>query len=72
MISSDPHLTSNPCYSNDRMLLRRIALAESNDGQDEDSIKRGFQGGIWQVNRLKVILTLIVLCPNNKGFCKVS
>ena len=37
-------------FKNDRMFLRRIALAETQDGKCMDNIKNTFSGGIWQAS----------------------
>ena len=36
------------------MFLRRIALAETQDGKCMDNIKNTFSGGIWQVSICEV------------------
>lgn len=35
--------------SDDNFFLRRMAYATSNDGEDSDTYRVGFDGGIWQV-----------------------
>nr|KAG5710552.1 hypothetical protein BaRGS_013198 [Batillaria attramentaria] len=37
-------------FPNDRLLLRRFAYIETNDGQNPDTYRLGFDGGIWAVN----------------------
>ena len=39
---------------NDFSLLRRLALVESNFGNNEEAVKRNSAGGIWQVKYLKL------------------
>ena len=37
-------------FSDDHLLLRRIAYVETNDGNDPKTYQSGYHGGIWQVN----------------------
>ena len=36
-------------FSNDKMLLKRIALVESVNGLNDKTFRSGYFGGIWQV-----------------------
>ena len=36
-------------FSNDKMLLKRIAFIESNNGLNDKTFRSGYYGGIWQV-----------------------
>ena len=38
-------------FSSDNELLRRIAYVETNDGNDADTYRDGYDGGIWAVNQ---------------------
>ena len=40
-------------FSDDRLLLRRIAYVETNDGNDPKTYRSGYHGGIWQVNETR-------------------
>ena len=37
-------------FPDDRQLLRRIALVESDDGRNPRTYRQGYHGGIWQVD----------------------
>ena len=37
-------------FSDDNSLLRRIAYVESSDGEDADTYRNGYDGGIWQLD----------------------
>ena len=36
-------------FSEDKLLLRRLAYVESSDGKHPDTFRSGYHGGIWQV-----------------------
>ncbi|RUS84625.1 hypothetical protein EGW08_007597, partial [Elysia chlorotica] len=38
-------------YSDDAKFLRNLAFVESRDGEDQDTYRPGYTGGIWQVDR---------------------
>ena len=40
-------------FSSDHRLLRRIAYVESNDGNDPNTFRSDYFGGIWQVDELE-------------------
>ena len=37
-------------FTSDNEMLRRIAYVETNDGNDEDTYRSGYHGGIWAVD----------------------
>ena len=37
-------------FTSDNEMLRRIAYVETNDGNDADTYRSGYHGGIWAVN----------------------
>ena len=37
-------------FPDDNSLLRRIAYVESSDGEDADTYRNGYDGGIWQMD----------------------
>lgn len=39
-------------FPDDKLLLRRLAYVESNDGLHPDAFRNGYYGGIWQVRGL--------------------
>lgn len=39
-------------YPNDRLFFRRLAYVESKDGEDTNTFRPNFYGGIWQVGKL--------------------
>ena len=39
-------------FPNDNSFLRRIAYVESKDGNDENTYRAGYYGGIWQVDQI--------------------
>ncbi|PVD27457.1 hypothetical protein C0Q70_12617 [Pomacea canaliculata] len=51
-------IRSNCIFSEDRLLLRRIAYIESRDGTDPKTYRTGYDGGIWQVDEDKFNATL--------------
>ena len=36
-------------FPDDKLLMRRLAYVESNDGLHPDAFRKGYYGGIWQV-----------------------
>jgi hypothetical protein len=49
-------------FSEDKLFTRRLAFVESHDGQDPETYKKGYNGGIWKVNRgLEKLTTKIVI-----------
>lgn len=38
-------------FPEDKLLLRRIAFVESQDGHDSNTYRDGYHGGIWQVKK---------------------
>ena len=44
-------------FSDDRMLLRRIAYVETRDGTDPRTYRTGYNGGIWQVDEDRLLAT---------------
>ena len=40
-------------FPDDKLFLRRLAFAESNDGLDPKTFRKNYFGGIWQVNIVK-------------------
>ena len=42
-------------FSEDKLLLRRLAYVESNDGKHPDTFRDGYHGGIWQVRNKRLI-----------------
>lgn len=45
-------------FPTDHRLLRRIAYVESKDGEDQNTYRQGYFGGIWQMDRLAFADTL--------------
>ena len=39
-------------FGSDNKFLRRIAYVESKDGTDKNTYRSGYDGGIWQVDRI--------------------
>ncbi len=46
-------ITQSCVFTNDKLMLRRLAKAETDDGEEAHTFRppggRGFYGGIWQV-----------------------
>ena len=45
-------------FPEDKLLLRRLAYVESNDGVHPDTFRKGYFGGIWQVRKHFWLLVL--------------
>ena len=43
-------------FPDDNSLLRRIAYVESKDGNDADTYRLGYDGGIWQVDQIRFFI----------------
>ena len=43
--------------TDDHQFLRRIAFVESEDGNDRDTYRSGYHGGIWQVDKSEFLST---------------
>lgn len=43
--------------SDDNFFLRRMAYAASRDGEKSDTFRKGFDGGIWQIDKQKFTIT---------------
>ena len=39
-------------FGDDKQFLRRVAFVESKDGTDSGTYRHGYDGGIWQVDRI--------------------
>ena len=46
-------LTGSNIFPNDNQLLRRIAFAETQDGNDADTYRTNYHGGIWQLSETR-------------------
>ena len=46
-------LTGSNIFPSDNQLLRRIAFAETQDGNDPDTYRTNYHGGIWQLSETK-------------------
>ena len=44
-------IESSCIFDYDKLLLRRIAHFETNDGLDSKTFRGGYNGGLWQVSR---------------------
>ena len=44
-------------FSDDNNFLRRVAYAESKDGTDPSTFRKGYNGGIWQVDEAVLLET---------------
>ena len=44
-------------FPDDNSLLRRIAYVESKDGNDAATYRLGYDGGIWQVDQFRFLIT---------------
>lgn len=44
-------IQNSEIFPDDKQLLRRIAFVESTDGNDPNTYRDGYYGGIWQVDR---------------------
>ena len=42
-------IESSCIFPDDKLLSRRMAYVESNDGQHPETFRAGYHGGIWQV-----------------------
>jgi hypothetical protein len=42
-------ISTSCIFSDDKLLMRRLAYVESTDGGDPDTFRPGYFGGIWQV-----------------------
>ena len=50
-------ITARCVFVEDKMLTRRVAFTESGDGNDNDTFRDGYFGGIWQAsNRRRLSL----------------
>jgi len=47
--SSCDRIQASCIFDDDKLLLRRIAYVESQDGLSPDTYRDGYHGGIWQV-----------------------
>lgn len=48
-------------FPEDRLFLRRLAFVESTDGNDPDTYRQGYDGGIWKVSQS--MLSATTSCP---------
>ncbi|XP_050390698.1 uncharacterized protein LOC130010268 [Patella vulgata] len=46
-------IRSHCIFASDRLFLRRLALVQSNDGEDSKTYRDGYHGGIWQIDEDK-------------------
>ncbi|XP_071097399.1 uncharacterized protein [Haliotis cracherodii] len=44
-------------FSHDKLFLRRLAYVETHDGTDAKTYRPGYDGGIWQIDESKFIIT---------------
>ena len=54
-------LTMLCVFSDDKLLMRRIAYVESADGASPNTFRDGYYGGIWQVSFDRLTLKVEVL-----------
>ncbi|XP_067667789.1 uncharacterized protein [Haliotis asinina] len=56
-------IRSNCILGDDRLFLRRLAYVETTDGEDSDTYRQGYDGGIWQIDEDKFLETRS--CPSS-------
>ncbi|XP_071095092.1 uncharacterized protein [Haliotis cracherodii] len=56
-------IRSKCILGDDRLFLRRLAYVETNDGKDSKTYRSGYDGGIWQVDKSKFLMTKT--CPSS-------
>ncbi|XP_046559886.1 uncharacterized protein LOC124268909 [Haliotis rubra] len=50
-------IRSNCILGDDRLFLRRLAYVETTDGEDPDTYRPGYDGGLWQIDEDKFLET---------------
>ncbi|XP_055954370.1 uncharacterized protein LOC126812474 [Patella vulgata] len=71
-------IRSHCIFASDRLFLRRLALVQSNDGEDAKTYRDSYHGGIWQVDKEKYEQTrtcpgiLEYVCENIKTRLRIN